>query len=135
MKVIHELIGYFERRGKLTPKMMEKLMKQGFVATEPPDSLEDLCRQVGQSFYFRVTGNTNGSVWGTDTYTGDSWLPTAAVHAGAVKLGETRVVRVTTVPPLNQYQGSTRHGITSSEYGPYDTAYRVEGMSPVQHGA
>jgi hypothetical protein len=128
MKVIHELIGYFERRGKLTPKMMEKLVKNGFFASEPPSSLTELCQQVGETFYFKVTGQEGGSIWGTDTYTGDSNLPTAAVHAGAVDAGDTSVVRVTVVAPLNQYQGTTRHGITSAHYGPYGTAYRVEAV-------
>jgi hypothetical protein len=126
MKVIHELIGYFERRGKLTPKMMEKLLKAGYLATDAPASIYDLCQQVGQTYYFKVTGDANGTVWGSDVYTGDSHLPSAAVHVGAVKLGETGVVRVTTVPALSAYQGTTRNGITTNAYGPYDTAYTVE---------
>lgn len=128
MKVIHEMIGYFERRGKLTPKMMDKLVKNGFLASEAPVSMSGLCDQVGQTFYFKVTGTATGSVWGSDTYTGDSTLAMAAVHAGAVRVGETGVVRVTVVEPLSRYQGTTRHGVTTSEYGPYDTAYRVEAV-------
>jgi hypothetical protein len=128
MKVIHELIGYFERRGKLTPKMMDKLVKDGFLASDAPTSMSGLCDQVGQTFYFKVTGAATGSVWGTDSYTGDSTLAMAAVHAGAVRVGETGVIRVTVVEPLSQYHGSTRHGVTTSEYGPYDTAYRVEAV-------
>jgi hypothetical protein len=64
-----------------------------------------------------VRGEVRGSVWGTDTYTGDSALAAASVHAGTVALGEIGVVKVTVVAPLSQYHGSTRHGIVSHSYG------------------
>ena len=73
-----------------------------------------------------MTGTTDGSVWGTDVYTGDSMLGTAAVHAGALKPGETGVVRVRVKPPLTHYQGSFRNGVTSHDFGRYGTAYQVE---------
>ena len=40
MKVIQELVGYFERRGKLTAKQIEKLLKKGFLAAEAPQAPE-----------------------------------------------------------------------------------------------
>src|SRR5262249_50411886 len=46
-----------------------------------PGYLSNFQQHVGQSFYFRVTGAANGSVWGTDVYTTDSALAAAAVHA------------------------------------------------------
>ena len=85
----------------------------------------NLCDPIGATYYFRLTGDTAGSVWGTDVYTGDSALAAAAVHAGLVKPGETSVVRVTVEQPLTQYQGSLRFGITSFDFGPYGTAYRL----------
>ncbi len=126
MKVIQELIAYFDRRGRLTPPQIEQLLNQGLLAADAPDNLVALGHQIGHTFYFRVHGEEAGLVWGTDIYTGDSALAAAAVHAGAVALGATGVVKVTIVPPLQQYQGSTRHDITSQSYGHYRTAYRVE---------
>ena len=126
MKVIQELIAYFDRRGKLTPDDLEKLLRQGFLASEAPGNMTGLCDQVGQTYYFRVDGQDSGSVWGTDIYTGDSALAAAAVHAGAVGLGETKVIKVTVVEPLPHYQGSSRNGIHSHEFGPYKTAYRID---------
>jgi LCCL domain len=126
MKVIQELIAYFERRGKLTPKQIDKLLEQGVLATDAPNNMVALCKQIGKTFYLRVRGQENGNVWGTDTYTGDSALAAAAVHAGAVGLGETAVVKVTVVKPLSQYHGSTRNGVASHGYGAFGTAYRVE---------
>src|SRR5262245_49810342 len=105
MKVIQELIAYFERRGRLTPRQIEHLLNQGHLAGEAPDDLVALGHQVGSTFYFRVHGEETGQVWGTDVYTADSALAAAAVHAGAVELGATGVVKVTIVPPLRQYHG------------------------------
>ena len=126
MKVIQELIAYFDRRGKLTPVHIERLLKQGFLASEAPGNMVGLCDQAGQTYYFLVDGQDTGSVWGTDIYTGDSALAAAAVHAGAVGLGETKVIKVTVVEPLPHYQGSFRNGIHSHEFGPFNTAYRVD---------
>lgn len=126
MKVIQELVAHFERQKKLSPGEIRALLDQGFLASEAPARIQDLCETPGTTYYFRVTGVTDASVWGTDIYTGDSALAAAAVHAGAVKAGETAVVRVTVMPPLAQYQGSVRNGVTSHDYGRYGTAYRVE---------
>jgi LCCL domain-containing protein len=84
-----------------------------------------LCDTVGATYYFRIRGTFDGVVWGTGIYTGDSFLGTAAVHAGLVKVDQTAVVKVTVVAPLQQYQGSVCHGVTSRDFGRYGTAYRL----------
>ena len=43
-----------------------------------------------------------------------------------VKLGELGVVKVTVLEPPPAFHGSTRHGITTADYGPFHTAYRVD---------
>jgi hypothetical protein len=125
MKVIQELVAHFERQGKLTAEDLKALLDQGLLASEAPARIQDLCDTPGATYYFRVTGATAGSVWGTDVYTGDSTLATAAVHAGALKPGETAVVRVRVMPPLAQYQGSIRNGVTSHDFGRFGAAYSV----------
>lgn len=55
-------------------------------------------------------------VWGTDTYTVDSSLALASVHAGVLKAGQTGVVRVRFLLPRADFQGSTRHGVTSMPF-------------------
>ena len=125
MKVIQELIAYFERRGRLTPVEIRKLLEQGLLAGDAPANMLNLCDPVGATYYFRVTGDASGSIWGTDIYTGDSALAVAAVHAGILSVGETAVVKVIVVRPLANYQGSVRNGVTSLDYGQYDTAYRL----------
>jgi hypothetical protein len=126
MKVIQELVAHFERQKLLSNDEIRSLLDQGFLASDAPARIQDLCDKPGTTYYFRVTGASDGSLWGTDVYTGDSALNVAAVHAGAVKPGETAVVRVTVMRPLNHYQGSVRNGVTSHDYQQYGTAYRVD---------
>ena len=126
MKVIQELVAHFERQNKLSRDEIRALLDQGFLAADAPARIQDLCDTPGTTYYFRVTGAVDGSVWGTDVYTGDSALAVAAVHAGAVNAGEAAVVRVTVMPPLAQYQGSVRNGVSSHDYGRFGAAYRVD---------
>jgi hypothetical protein len=126
MKVIQELVAHFARQKQLSSEEIKALLDQGFLASDAPARIQDLCDTPGTTYYFRVTGASEGSVWGTDVYTGDSPLATAAVHAGAVDAGETAVVRVTVVRPLHHYRGSVRNGVTSHDYDRFGTAYRVD---------
>ncbi len=125
MKVIQELVAYFERRGRLTRAEVRKLLDQGLLAADAPPTMLSLCDPIGATYYFRVTGEASGSLWGTDVYTGDSAIAVAAVHAGLVKIGESVVVKVTVERPLPHYQGSARNGVTSHDFGQYGTAYRL----------
>jgi len=128
MKVVQELVAYFDRRGALSPRQLRKLLDQGFLAADAPPTMVDLCDPVGAAYYFRVTGAADGSVWGTDVYTGDSSLAAAAVHAGLVRPGKTRIVKVTAVAPLTQYQGSSRNGVVSHNFGRFGSAYRLSAV-------
>ena len=125
MRVMQELVAYFDRQGRLSPRRMRRLLDQGFLATDAPPTMIDLCDRVGAVYYFRVTGETDGPLWGTDVYTGDSALAVAAVHAGLVEAGKSAIVRVTVAQPLKQYAGSTRNGVTSHDFGAFGTAYRL----------
>ncbi len=128
MKVIQELVAYFDRRGRLTRTQIQKLLDQGLLAADAPLNMLNLCDPIGATYYFRVTGEAAGSLWGTDVYTGDSAIAVAAVHAGLLKVGETAVLKVTVEQPLTRYQGSVRNGVTSHEFGQYGTAYRLAGI-------
>jgi hypothetical protein len=95
-------------------------------ALPDPGNLATLQNEVGKSYVFKVTGQiAGGFVWGSDIYTSDSSLAIAAVHAGVLKAGQTGFVRVRIVRPLSAYAGTTRHGITTTPYGPWPGAYRV----------
>jgi hypothetical protein len=126
---------YTYQFGELPLKLADLRSLRSMSATEPeaeprnvladPGNLMSLQAQVGKTFFIRVTGAVNGSVWGTDVYTADSSLAAAAVHAGAVQAGQTGVVKVTMVPPQPAFAGSTRNGVTSSAYGAFTGAFRV----------
>jgi hypothetical protein len=94
-------------------------------AAPNPGTLTNLANQVGKTFRFEVTGSTNGSVWGTGVYTADSSLATAAVHAGVLRPGETKVIRVRIVAGRSRYIGSTRNGVSSGSWASYPGAYTI----------
>jgi hypothetical protein len=71
---------------------------------------------------------TAGNIWGTEVYTADSSICTAAVHAGLITLDQGGTVSFELVAGQEQYQGSEANGITSSEYGSYGESFSfVEG--------
>ena len=128
MKVVQELVTYFDRRGALSQKQLRGLLDQGFLAADAPPNMLELCHDIGAIYYFRVRGDTEGQVWGTDIYTGDSLLSVAAVHAGLVKPGETAVVKVTVVAPLQKYPGSIRNNVKTHDFGRYGSAYKLSAV-------
>jgi hypothetical protein len=95
------------------------------VAMPDPGHLEGYKGQVGKRFAFTVTGVAGNGLYGTDVYTTDSLLSNCAVHAGALKPGQTGVVRVEIVAPPGAFVGSTRNGCTSSGFGAYNGAFKV----------
>ena len=67
-------------------------------------------------------GCTLGMVWGTNTYSDDSLVCSAAVHAGAIPLegGETTVQIAAGLPA---YVGSASNGVTSSDWGSWARSF------------
>jgi hypothetical protein len=83
-------------------------------------------QHLGKTLVFRVTGAVaGGTIWGTGTYTLDSTLAMAAVHAGVVKPGQTGNVKVTILPAMAGFVGSTQNGVTSNPYANYPGAYQI----------
>lgn len=82
----------------------------------------------GQVYTFQVVGTQSGTVWGgaTGIYTDDSPLGTAAVHAGLVAVGAQAVIKVKVLGPKSSYQGSSRNGITTKNYGAFQGSYSFE---------
>lgn len=73
-------------------------------------------------------------VWGTDTYTDDSSVCTAAVHAGRITLAGGGQVTIEIRPGQQSYQGSTRNGITSISYGAWSGSYVIVAATPASPG-
>ncbi|CAF3361865.1 unnamed protein product [Rotaria sp. Silwood2] len=79
--------------------------------------------KVGHMYSFIVTGTIVGSVWGTDIYTDDSNLATAAVHAGVANNNETKVVHIKILPGQSSYEGTIRNGVTSLPFDVWKGSY------------
>jgi hypothetical protein len=84
-----------------------------------PEQLYSAQWEAGTVLTCRVKGATSGTVWGSGPYTIDSPLAAAAVHAGLLKAGETGTVTIKVVRPPASFSGSTAHGVTTLDYGPY----------------
>jgi phage baseplate assembly protein gpV len=73
-----------------------------------------------------VTCSEDGTpygVWGTDVYTDDSSICTAAVHAGLITVEDGGDVTFHLIAGQDAYEGSERNGITSSEYGSWNASF------------
>lgn len=65
------------------------------------------------------------SLWGTDVYTDDSSICTAAVHVGVITLANGGVVTFEVRPGQVSYTGSTRNGITSNDYAEWERSFAI----------
>jgi beta-lactamase regulating signal transducer with metallopeptidase domain len=83
---------------------------------------------IGETLELDVTGSVEGTIWGTDVYTGDSPVEVAAVHAGLLRPGETGKIRVTIMRGRPRYESSRRNGIMSEAFDSFDFSYRLERM-------
>ena len=128
MKAVQELVAYFDKRGELSSRQLKRLLDKNFIASEAPASMHGLCDTMGATYYFRVTGTTEGQIWGTDVYTRDSTLGAAAVHMGLLKPGESAVLRMTVCPAQESYPGSTRNGVTTSDYGQFPHCWKLTAL-------
>lgn len=91
-------------------------------STPAPTNLSSFGNKFGEEHTFTVTGQAqqNGqNIWGGDTYTLDSPLALAAVHAGVVQPGETAEVTVRIVASPPQFVAVSRNGVNSTAYGQY----------------
>ena len=83
--------------------------------------------EVGKILKFRCPADGKaGSVWGTDTYTLDSSICTAAVHAGKIQLETGGPVTIEMRPGESSYKGTMRNGIKSNDYESYGSSFIVK---------
>jgi hypothetical protein len=99
-----------------------------FVSGIPLSGVSDMTSfttaDIGKVYRMTITGAIGGAIWGTDIYTSDTHIPTAAVHAGAITVGQTKEVYIKVVQGLSEYIGSTRNGVSTSGYGGWDLSYQ-----------
>jgi hypothetical protein len=81
----------------------------------------------GQELKFDCpAGGKESSAWGTDIYTLDSSICTAAVHAGKIQLATGGPVTIQRYPGEPHYKGSRRNGIATKDYEHYDASFIVK---------
>jgi peptidoglycan hydrolase-like protein with peptidoglycan-binding domain len=86
--------------------------------------------QAGQSYNCKCSPNfVLGSVWGTGTYTDDSGICAAALHAGVVTRAAGGNVRYTMSAGQSSYTGSTSNGVASASYGSWYGSYTIAGAA------
>ena len=102
-------------------------------ATPVPDptwGLNAVAYRGQNGVHLRVDCPADGtiySVWGTGTYTDDSSICTAAVHAGLITLASGGSVVIEIAPGLQEYTGTEANGILTTSYGPWDGSYTFVG--------
>ena len=83
-------------------------------------------QEAGKTYRFSCPPDgTAGAVWGSDVYTADSSICTAAVHAGKITLDKGGEVTIEFGPGRKTYGATTRNGITSYNFGEYPNSFVV----------
>ena len=83
--------------------------------------------EAGKTYKFKCpSSGKESSVWGTDIYTLDSSICTAAVHAGKLASESGGSVTIELRPGESSYKGSTRNGIKTNDYGAYGQSFVVK---------
>lgn len=91
-------------------------------------SVEDLqATQKSQEnlYVVRCPANcSDGSLWGTDVYTTDSSICTAARHAGLMGQ-EGGEAEIEILPGRKSYEGSMRNGVRTGDWPEYKSSFTV----------
>ena len=82
--------------------------------------------QNGESFEQVCPPGTVHTVWGTDVYTDDSSICSAAVHAGRINAAEGGRVMYVILPSRDLYFGTDRHGVTTLDYGAFGGSFAFD---------
>lgn len=103
-------------------KAIEPPAVQGQLATWSLNATQHRGANDTRITYTCPPGGAFGSVWGTDVYTDDSSICTAAVHAGLIgQSGGTVTIEIRRGEP--SYKGSVRNGVSSGDYGQWSGSY------------
>lgn len=81
--------------------------------------------QNGQRYTLQCPagGTISSRLWGTDIYTDDSSICTAAVHAGLITTSSGGTVTIEIRPAQQSYAASTRNGVASRDYGYWNGSF------------
>lgn len=92
------------------------------------DTAQEHQGQDGEQFTYRCpAGGPAYPVWGTETYTDDSSVCTAAVHAGLITLEEGGEVTIVIEGAQDSFDGSQANGIISDHWEEWPGSFRFVG--------
>jgi len=114
-----------QHAGTVTGNVTAELVLEGLPNRDDPVRVSAFRGRSGQPLTFAVRGRDDQAIWGVTTYTDDSPLETAAVHAGFLRAGQLGIVKARILPGQDQYLGASQNGVRSSEYGRSPGSYRV----------
>ena len=100
-----------------------KVFSAGIPLSGVSDMTSFTTADIGKIYKITITGAIGGG-WGTDIYTNDSNIPGMAVHAGIVSIGQTKEVYIKVLEGQNNYPGTTRNGVSTSDWGGWDLSYQ-----------
>jgi hypothetical protein len=111
-----------EQAGRETPQ--EEVKIRTLEWSDTPLGLNYRGR-LDQDFTFNCPsgGSTNHKIWGTDIYTDDSSICTAAVHYGLITARDGGQVTIRIKSDEEFYQGTKCNGVKSSEYDNKNGSY------------
>ena len=94
----------------------------------PSESASSLASSTNRRFRFvcPAIDQPANNIWGTDEYSDDSAICTAAIHAGLLKLQQAGVVTIVTGRSASSFTGSERNGVVSASYANSDLTFRFD---------
>jgi hypothetical protein len=104
------------------------LVNEGLPTRDDPIRMANFRGRPGD-LSFAIRGRDDQPVWGTTTYTDDSALETAAVHAGMLRVGQRGIVKVRILPGQDKYDSTTENGVRTGAYGRHEGSFRFTAVS------
>lgn len=105
------------------------LVNEGLPTRDIPISMTAFRDRVGETLSFAIRGRDDQPVWGTTTYTDDSGLETAAVHAGLLRPGQSGIVKVRPLPGQDRYDATNQNGVQSGTFALTRGSFRFGGVA------
>ena len=78
---------------------------------------------IGNTYYYKIKGSNEGTVWGDHIYTDDSNIAKAAVLEGKCQLGQEKIVGINMIEGKSSYSSANRNGVSSVTYGSWPASY------------
>ena len=78
---------------------------------------------IGNTYYYKIKGSTEGTVWGDNIYTDDSNIAKAAVLEGKCNIGQEKIVAIKMIEGKSSYSSSNKNEISSVSYGSWPASY------------